>query len=122
MKKHILSIFILIILCVECVYAGPIGDLRTIAASQDDAQRVYREETNAFNRVKAAVDHGDIKKGQLKKDIKSLYGEPIVNTSDFDTGRDKWIYKPAKSSFFAGVRVYLYFDRDNKLDEIKVVE
>lgn len=99
-----------------------LGELRAIAAAQTDAQNTYKEETRAFERVKAAIGRGDIKKGMEKKEFKNRYGEPVVNTVDSETGREKWIYKPAKSSFFEGVKVYIYFDRDNKLDEIKVVE
>ena len=93
-----------------------------IARAQTDAQRTYAEETKAYERVKAAIDGGEIKKGQTKKEIKNRYGEPVVNTVESETGRDKWIYKPAKSSFFEGARIYLYFDKENKLNEIKTVE
>ena len=94
----------------------------SISRAQADAQRTYADETKAFERVKAAVDNGGIKKGQTKKEIGDRYGEPVVNTVESETGREKWIYKPAKSSFFEGIRIYLYFDRDDNLDEIKVVK
>ena len=102
-------------------YAG-LGELRQLAASQTDAQRTYADETRAFERVKEAIDKGAIKKGQSKKDIESRYGDPVVSVPEYGTGREKWIYKPAKSSFFEGVKAYLYFDKDNNLDEIKISE
>ncbi|MFA6320464.1 MAG: hypothetical protein WCY36_01240 [Candidatus Omnitrophota bacterium] len=122
MRNYVLSILILAFLMVSNNCEAGLRELRQIASAQDDAQSTYKEETRAFERVKAAIDRGDIKKGQAKKDIRSLYGEPVVNTRDIDTRRDKWIYKPAKSSFFSGTKAYLYFDRDDKLDEIKIVE
>ena len=103
-------------------YAAGLGELMDIARAQADAQRTYADETKTFERVKAAIDDGEIKKGQTKKEIGNRYGEPVVNTAESETGREKWIYKPAKSSFFEGIRIYLYFDKENKLDEIKVVE
>ena len=103
-------------------YGVGIGGLMSIARAQKDAQNTYEKETRTFERVKAAIDKGEIKKGQAKKEITSRYGEPVVNTVESETLRDKWIYKPAKSSYFEGIKVYLYFDRDNKLDEIKVTE
>jgi hypothetical protein len=122
MRKAFLSTFILVsLLAANTCFAG-LGELRAIASSQADAQNAYKEETKTFEHVKAAIDRGVIKKGQTKKEIKNLYGEPVVNTIESETGRDKWRYKPAKSSFFAGTKAYLYFDKDNKLDEIKVVE
>lgn len=122
MRKRVLSTLILFTMfgCNTC-YAG-LGELRAIAAAQADAQRAYADETKAFNRIKEAIDRGEIKKGQSKEDIKSRYGDPVVNIPECGTGREKWIYKPAKSSFFAGVKAYLYFDKSNNLDEIKVME
>ena len=117
-----MSTFILFFLFAAATCEAGLGDLRALAASQADAQRAYDEETRAFERVKEAIQRGDIKKGQTKKEIRKRYGEPVVNTSEFETLREKWIYKPAKSSFFSGVKAYLFFDRDNKLDEIKITE
>lgn len=121
MRKLVLSTLILF-LCSSTAYAVGLGQLMGIARAQKDAQATYAKETRTFDRVKAAVDKGEIKKAQTKKEIASRYGEPVVNITESGTGRDKWIYKPAKSSFFEGVRVYLYFDKDDKLDEIKVLE
>lgn len=117
-----MSTFILFsLLAANTSFAG-IGQLSAIAASQADAQKEYQEETKAFERVKAAIDKGEIRKGQAKEEIKKLYGEPVVNTRESETRRDKWIYKPAQSSFFEGIKVYLYFDKNDRLDEIKIVE
>ncbi len=122
MRKRVLSTLILVSLLTADTCSAGLGELRDVACAQADAQNTYKEETRAFERVKAAIDKGDIKKGINKKDFKSRYGEPVVNMVDSDTGRRKWIYKPAKSSFFSGIKAYLYFDKDNKLDEIKIVE
>ena len=103
-------------------HAAGIGELMDISRAQADAQREYQQETRAFERVKAAIKSGEIRKGQLKKEIDDRYGGPVVNTTEFETDREKWIYKPAKSSFFSGAKAYLYFDKDNKLDEIKITE
>ena len=93
-----------------------------IARAQKDAQATYTQETKAFERVKEAIDKGAIKKGQSKKEIESRYGDPVVSIPEYGTGREKWIYKPAKSSFFSGVKACLYFDKDNNIDEIKIME
>ncbi|MDD5136037.1 MAG: hypothetical protein PHN63_01670 [Candidatus Omnitrophica bacterium] len=93
-----------------------------IARAQKDAQKTYADETKAFKRVKAAIDSGAIKKGLSEKEVQNRYGEPVVNIADSATGREKWIYKPAEASFFSGIKIYLFFDKDKNLDEIKVVE
>lgn len=106
----------------SAAYCAGLGELMDIARSQKDAQATYAQETRDFERVKEAIDKGAIKKGQSKKEIQNRYGEPVVSIPEYGTGREKWIYKPAKSSFFSGVKAYLYFDKDNNLDEIKIVE
>ena len=120
-RKSLLGVLALLFLS-STVYAAGIGELMDIARAQADAQKTYASETRAFERVKAAIDNGAIKKGQSKKEIADRYGEPVVNMTDSATGREKWIYKSAKSSFFEGTRIYLYFDKNGNLDEVKVVE
>ena len=121
MKKLLSAIFILFLLS-SPLSCTSIGGLMDIARAQKDAQVAYAKETKTFTRIKEAIDKGTIKKGQSKKDIETRYGDPVVSISEYGTGREKWIYKPAKSSFFVGIKAYLYFDKDNNLDEIKVVE
>lgn len=103
-------------------YAANLGELMKIARSQAAMQQVYRDETRSFDKVKKAIDNGSIEKGQTKDEIKDRYGEPVVSIFDYDTNREKWIYKPAKSSFFKGINAYLFFDKDGKLDEVKIRE
>ena len=121
MKNSRLFIFVLLFLS-STAYAAGIGELVDIARAQADAQKTYAAETRAFESVKVGIESGAIKKGQSKKEIADRYGEPVVNMTDSATGREKWIYKSAKSSFFEGTRIYLYFDKNSNLDEIKVTE
>jgi len=123
-KRKMVSvpIFLSIFLLSSTAHAVGLGQLMEISRAQKDAQRAYVNETKAFERVKAAIDKGAIKKGDPKKSIGDRYGEPVVSIIDANTKREKWIYKPAKSSFFEGIKVYLYFDKADKLDEIKIVE
>ena len=121
MKKILLAVFIVSLISSSAYCAG-LGELMDIARAQKDAQATYTEETRAFERVKEAIDKGAIKKGQSKEEIKNRYGDPVVSIPEYGTGREKWIYKPAKSSFFAGLKAYIYFDKDNNVDETKIVE
>jgi len=99
-----------------------LGELMEIARAQKDAQAAYVMETKTYERVKSAAEKGAIRKGQAKRDIKNRCGEPVVSITDSTTGREKWIYKPASSSFFSGAKIYLYFDKDGNLDEIETAE
>lgn len=121
-KMGAVPIFISIFFISSTAYAIGLGELMDIARAQKDAQKAYSDETKAYERVRSAIDKGAIKKGDPKKSIGKQYGEPVVSIIDSNTKREKWIYKPAKSSFFDGVKVYLYFNKEDKLDEVKIAE
>lgn len=92
-----------------------------VGKSMADINKAMDEETKVFNRVKEAVDSGAIKKGMSKNDIRSRYGEPVIVNDDSATKREKWAYKPASSTFFKGIRIYLLFDGSGNLDEIRTL-
>lgn len=99
--------------------AEGIDSLVEVGRSMADIGNAMDQETKIFKAVKAAVDNGDIKKGLSQSEIRSRYGEPVIASDDFATKREKWVYKPADSSFFEGIRIYLFFDDKGILDEIK---
>ncbi len=121
MKRSICFLFIFSFLVVYSCYAEGLHELIEIGKSQADIQKSYEQETSAYYNVKNGIKLGDIKKGQTGKEIASRYGESVVNIREFDTGREKWIYKPAKSDFFHGEKIFLFFDKNGILDEIRVV-
>lgn len=103
--------------------ADGLDTLIEVARSQGAIAQEYAEETKAFDRVKKAIDCGDIKKGQTEKDLREDYGEPVVVLpEDRYEKREIWIYKPASSSFFKGVRATLFFTADGLLDEARLEE
>lgn len=111
---------VLFLFCSSFSYAEGLDTLIAVARSQGDIQKAYKEETETFNDVKRGIDRGSIKKGQPKEDIRKNYGEPVVSTQDFTTKMEKWIYKPAASTYSEGIRIYLFFDKDGNLGEILV--
>ena len=116
-----LSSIFFVLWVVTCRAEG-LDTLIDVSKSMGDIQKEYNEETKNFDRVKRAVDSGSIKKGQNKDEILKQYGEPVVMTKDSSSKKEKWVYKPATSSFFDGIRIYLFFNDDGALDEIKVVK
>lgn len=102
-------------------YAEGLDTLIDLGRGQAAIQKSYARETATYNEVKRAVDSGSIKKGRTKKEIASKYGQPVVNIREFGTERDEWIYKPAKSTYTQGERIYLFFDKNEILDEVKAV-
>ncbi len=105
----------------SAVYAEGLDSLIQVGRSMTDINSAYDDQTRSFNRVKSAVDSGYIRKGMFKGSVRSSYGEPVIANDDSATKREKWVYMPAGSTFFKGIRIYLYFDGQGKLDEIKTI-
>ena len=121
-KTAALIIAVIIIASPAQARAEGIKSLIEVGKSMADINAAMDEETRAFNGVKSAVDSGAIKKGLSKDSIRAQYGDPVIANDDSATKREKWVYKPAASSFFEGIRICLYFDSSGTLDEIKTVK
>ena len=120
-RTALLLLVILTAWCVRCCAEG-LDALIEVGKNMGEIQKGYDLETKNFERVKKAFDSGAIKKGQAKGDIAKQYGDPVIVTKESGPMREKWVYKPASSSFFDGIRIYLFFDESGALDEIKVVQ
>ena len=121
MKIIVLAVFFSLVAAPIYAFSDAVEALIEVGRGQAEIQKAYIDETKVYERVRRAVDDGAIKKGLSKKDIREEYGEPVINYSDFDTKRDTWVYKPAKSDFMGGgIKVYLYFDNNDAIDEIAV--
>ena len=119
MRNTALITAVMIIVFPAQIRAGGIDSLIEVGKSMADINKAMDEETETFDRVKKAVDSGAVKKGISKSEIRSRYGEPVIESDDSATGREKWVYKPAASTFFKGVRIDLLFDDKGALDEIR---
>jgi len=120
--RYGLAIILTVLISVSICSAEGLSSLMEIAKSQKDIQKKYDEETKAFNRIRKAIEAGAIQKGQSKIEISNRYGEPIVIIPEAGTRREKWVYKPVESTYFKGIKAYLFFDKDNKLDEAILAE
>ncbi len=121
MSKIAFWVIIMTLVSFSGAYAEGLDTLIKVGRSMADISSAYDGETKSFNRVKSAVDDGDIKKGMAKEDIRRRYGDPVIANNDSVTNSEKWVYKPAGSTFFKGIRIYLYFDDKGLLDEIKTL-
>lgn len=96
--------------------------LMEVGASQADIAKTLQQETKTYNGVKGAIDSGAIKKGMAADKVRKKYGEPVINVYDKKRDADKWLYMPAESTHFKGEKIYLYFDKENKLMEWEKIE
>ena len=122
MQKIItISCIILLSSAFNCCAEG-LGTLIELGKSQAEMQKQYAQETKAFEAVKRAIEVGALKKGMDKASVLAKYGESVVVVDDLDGKRVDWIYKPAESSFFKGIRATLFFTAEGVLDEAKLEE
>jgi hypothetical protein len=122
MQKIVVAFFIILLSSAFNCGAEGLGTLIELGKSQAEMQKQYTRETKAFEIVKTAIKSGTIKKGMDKASIMAKYGEPVVMVDDPDGKRKDWIYKPAESSFFKGIRATLFFTSEGVLDEAKIEE
>lgn len=122
MPGYIFLAAMFMVMMSSSVDADGINTLITAGKSMDSARRELSAETAAFERVKSAVYSGAIRKGLSAQSVASQYGEPVVKNEDFSTKRERWVYKPAGSSFFEGARIYIYFNANGLVDEVKALQ
>ena len=122
MQKIItVSCIILLASAFNCRAEG-LGTLIELGKSQAEMQKQYAQETKTFEAVKRAIETGAVRKGMDKASVLAKYGEPVVIVDDPDGKREDWIYKPAESSFFKGIRATLFLTAEGVLDEAKLEE
>lgn len=117
-SRTFLIIVILLLSCPIASRAEGIGSLIEVGKSMELSQKESGQETVNFENVRNAVGNGLLKKGQARQAIWSQFGEPVVINQDLRTKRERWVYKPASSSFFGREKIVLFFDAGGRLDEI----
>lgn len=117
----IISCLMLLAFASDCMADG-LDSLIELGRSQAEMQKQCAEETRIFEKVKKGIEMGAIAKGQTKDTIKTKYGDAVVAVKDLDGKREDWIYKPAASSFFKGVRATLVFTEEGLLDDARLEE
>ena len=122
MQKIITALCVIFLSSALSCFAEGLGTLIELGRSQAEMRKQYDQETKAFESVKRAIGAGIIKKGMDKASVLAKYGKPVAMVDDLDGKREDWIYKPAESSFFKGIRATLFFTAEGVLDEAKIEE
>ena len=119
MKKITITLFVL--LFAASAFAEGLDTLIEVGQSMGDIAKESNEETRNFEGVKRAIERGSLKAGEAKDSIRKKYGDPVVDFPKDANGPEKWVYKPASSSYFEGIKIYLYFDDSGNLKETKTI-
>ncbi|MBU1656663.1 MAG: hypothetical protein KJ995_03065 [Candidatus Omnitrophica bacterium] len=101
------------------------GGLKTIM-ELDRSNRAMLDgvkgETVNFDRVRKAVEYGNLNIGASSDKVIEEVGHPVITVYDEQTDTVQWVYKPGTSSFFEKYKIYLIFDLDGILIGWKVPE
>lgn len=114
----IVLFFIMLFSFTARIHAEGLSTLAEVGKDQAAMQKALDEETKSFRAIRKAIEKGTINKGESQDAIKRSYGEPVIILPD-KKHDEKWIYKPGYASWFDGIKIYLYFDSDKKLEGIK---
>lgn len=120
MKKIFVMLSVILFFGANMARSEGLNTLIEISKDQADIQKGYAGETSSYEGVKRGVDSGSIVKGQDKNAISGKFGAPVVIVGEYGTDREKWIYKPASSSFFGGPKISLFFTKTGLLGEISI--
>lgn len=90
--------------------------------TQGDMKEDFNDETKAYRRVKEAIDHKELRKGESSEKIIKEYGSPTITLTEEGGDLVKMVYKPGKESFFDGNKVYLFFNDSDQLIMWEIVE
>lgn len=101
-------------------YADGLAALVEVSKGQQQMEKILNKETETYEVVKKALETGSIEKGQSQDLIRKRYGEPILIIPEKE-GMKRWVYKPGYATHFDKIKIYLFFDEDKKLKEVKIL-
>lgn len=115
MIKRFLVIFNLLF-CLGC--SANLDTLIKVSNEQKEQKSYVELQNQKFNLLLKDISNNKLKPGLKAKEIISLYGEPISVKPENEEG--VYLYRNVLE-FFPAKKVYLYFDREDKLKDFKVV-
>ncbi|MFH0877551.1 MAG: hypothetical protein V1863_04935 [Candidatus Omnitrophota bacterium] len=119
MKKYYSICFWLYFCCLLVGLAGCSQPLRTLMALGDEQkaqQRLVDQQEKKFDLLWKDVKDGRLATGTSSAEIIRRYGEPVLATSP-----QTFLYR-APTEYFDTAKVYLVFDPQDKLSEIRIEE
>jgi len=116
---------IILLLLSTLFYAGSafsdgLGSLAKVGKSQGEMGKTLACETRSYESVRKALESGSIKIGDDSTSVQKRYGAPVVIVQQ-NGGTERWVYKPAYASHFDNVKIYLSFDSNGLLYDIRAI-
>ena len=119
MNKKFLLILVVLFFTAGCAKLAHLDQL-LILKGMDDEQKQQRRYVEAqdkrFEKIRDAVQNGQIQKFSNQKQIAAKFGQPVYRetTQKDNQDLDLWVYRYTVK-YFDSDKVYLYFDKEGKL-------
>jgi len=108
--------------CLGCAKLAHLQELLTLKAlslERDQQELDMEKQDKNFDNLLAAVENNSLEQGTHQRKFLGAFGEPILVsqvTGDDQQTLEKWLYRYATRPF-GSPKVYVYFDRKEKLVE-----
>lgn len=113
----------LLLLCLIIFLSGCSESLQQLMDIDRNDKAIRRELSSGeknFDLLLRDVERGRVLAGAEKADIIKRYGKPVLESFDEASELDKLLYRyPTK--YFAAPKVYLYFNREQRLVRLELV-
>ncbi|MEI8349656.1 MAG: hypothetical protein WCI77_05840 [Candidatus Omnitrophota bacterium] len=108
--------------CATMSHMDELLTLQNAADSQNDMECYLKKQERGFNQLQQDVKSNKLQPGILKRYIIEMYYEPILSKEENFEGtlRQVLLYRHP-THYFNSERIYLYFDRANRLTSWKIV-
>ncbi len=116
--KNVLLLLVIVLLGSGCgSTAKDIGLLREMAKDEKEKENVLKQETEAYEKIREALDEGRVEPGWSEEQVRDAFGDPVIVNQE--NGMTRYAYKPGNASWFEDRKVYLYFDSGGTLVKIE---
>jgi outer membrane protein assembly factor BamE (lipoprotein component of BamABCDE complex) len=117
MANQILAVLLLTIFLSGC--SEPLRTLIKVNSEQESNQDYIAERQRKFNQLLSDIEANKLKLGLTTQQVQAAYGEPIY-VKEIE-GQKRFLYRdPLEKS--PKQKVYLYFDRQDKLGDFERVD
>jgi hypothetical protein len=99
-----------------------LSSLMTLSKDRSEMIAEYKRETRSYNLLKKAMESGLLESGAADEEIIKKYGQPVMAMEDAVGDTVRWVYKPSEADYFKGEKIYLFFDKDGKLNRWETVD
>lgn len=101
--------------CGILIKSDPIETLADQGRQEDLKNKALKEENERFEKVLGALKNGALRKGEPASEIEKKYGAPVVVIPKDEA--QSWLYNAKGRGWFKQPKIYLYFDREKKLEK-----